>query len=74
MGVRGFYSSKARGQRKKKETPIQIQKAQRKKVRNKAWAVMIRQVWEVDPLEAVRCGGTMRLIAFISRNQQDIIH
>jgi len=41
---------------------------------SKAWAVMIQQVWEVDPLTCVNCGGKMKLIAFISRNQKEIIH
>jgi hypothetical protein len=70
----GYYSSKARGQRKKKETPIAVQEAKRKKVQNNAWAVMIRQVFEVDPLRCVNCGGNMKLIAFIQAQQQEMIH
>jgi len=70
----GYYSSKARGQRKKKEIPIQIKDSPRKKVRNKAWAVMIEQVFEVDPLSCPNCGGKMKLIAFIQRQQQEIIN
>jgi len=70
----GRYSSKVRGQRKKKESQIQIQSSPRKKVRNKAWAVMISQVFEVDPLTCVNCGEKMKIIALISKNQQEIIH
>jgi hypothetical protein len=70
----GFYSSKARGQRMKEESPLRIQEAKRKKVKNKAWAVMIRQVWEVDPLKCPRCTGTMKLIAFIQKSQSEVIH
>lgn len=70
----GWYSSKARGQRKKKEqAKVQIQDAQRKKVQNKAWAIMIQQVFEVDPLSCPNCGGAMKLIAFLQRPQQEAI-
>jgi hypothetical protein len=30
------------------------------------WADMIRKVYEVDPLTCVKCGGTMKVIAFIT--------
>jgi hypothetical protein len=52
---------------------LQIQSEPRKKITNKAWAILIQQVWEVDPLSCPNCGETMKLIAFISRNQQEII-
>jgi hypothetical protein len=30
------------------------------------WAQLIRRIYEVDPLVCPRCGGTMRIIAFIT--------
>ena len=32
----------------------------------KGWAEMIRKVYEVNPLTCVRCGGTMKIIAFLT--------
>jgi hypothetical protein len=32
----------------------------------KGWAEMIRKVYEVDPLLCPHCGGTMKVIAFIT--------
>jgi hypothetical protein len=37
------------------------------------WARLIRRVWEVDPLACPECGGTMKIISFIERRQQDVI-
>jgi len=36
------------------------------RVGHKGWAEMIRKVFEVDPLTCPRCGGHMRIIAFIT--------
>ena len=33
----------------------------------RAWARLIKQVYEVDPLICSRCGGTMKVIAVIER-------
>jgi hypothetical protein len=32
----------------------------------KGWAEMIRKVYEVDPLLCPGCGGTMKIIAFLT--------
>lgn len=32
-----------------------------------AWARLIKQVYEVDPLVCPHCGGAMRILAFIER-------
>ena len=37
------------------------------------WAMMIRRVYQADPLLCPRCGGTMKIIAFIDARQHDII-
>jgi len=41
--------------------------------RRRAWADLIRQVFEVDPLTCPACGGEMKVIAFITTSQQDVI-
>ena len=37
------------------------------------WAMLIKRVYEVDPLECPHCGGQMKIISFIERNQQEVI-
>lgn len=37
------------------------------------WAALIKRVYEVDPLRCPKCGGEMRVIAFIERRQRDVI-
>jgi len=37
------------------------------------WAILIRRVYQADPLRCPHCGGTMKIIAFIEAHQQDII-
>jgi len=33
---------------------------------SKGWAEMIRKVYEVDPMLCPQCGGTIRIIAFLT--------
>ncbi len=37
------------------------------------WAMLIKRVYEVDPLECPQCGGAMKIISFIERRQRDVI-
>ncbi len=32
---------------------------------SKGWAAMIRKVYEVDPMLCPKCGGTMKVVAFL---------
>jgi hypothetical protein len=36
------------------------------RVPSKGWAEMIRKVYEVDPLICPRCGGRMKVVAFLT--------
>jgi len=36
-------------------------------VAKRAWARLIKQMYEVDPLVCPRCAGTMRIIAFMEQ-------
>jgi hypothetical protein len=35
--------------------------------------MLIKRVYEVDPLECPQCGGAMKIISFIEQRQQDLI-
>jgi len=37
-----------------------------KPIPSQGWAEMIRKVYEVDPMICPRCGGTMKVVAFIT--------
>jgi hypothetical protein len=37
-----------------------------RKIPCRGWAEMIRKVYEVDPLLCPKCGGQMRIIAFLT--------
>jgi hypothetical protein len=75
----GFYSNKNRGLQKKRRPELAEGKNPRveqipgmletdtpfrKKCRI-TWAALIKAVYEVDPLKCPKCGGTMKIIAFI---------
>jgi hypothetical protein len=37
------------------------------------WAMLIKRIFEVDPLECSKCGGEMQIISFIERAQRSVI-
>jgi hypothetical protein len=37
------------------------------------WAILIKLVFEVDPLICPKCGGEMKIISFIEKRQTDVI-
>jgi len=84
----GWYSNKKRGLRAKsqmKEASTEdngesIFGPDRKTAR-KAWAALIKQVYETDPLLCPKCGGEMKIIRFtclpagrqVERHQNEVI-
>jgi hypothetical protein len=67
----GFYSNKRRGMQKKKDPKVESQSNSndsdtpyRKKCRI-TWAMLIKAVFEVDPLKCPQCGGTMKIVSFV---------
>ena len=76
----GHYSNVSRGRRKKgKEEPLTpahprereddgLSDAERR-ARRRAWAHLIRRVFEVDPLVCANCGGSMRIISVILEHE-----
>ena len=70
----GWYSNKARGMRRKAimqaaakvwglPPPIVVTHC------SQTWAMLIKRVYEVDPLACPKCGGQMKVIAFIEPPQ-----
>ena len=67
----GWYSNVNRGKRRKAEgeAPSVIEQIAEvaPSAAKRAWARLIKQVYEVDPLVCTQCGGPMRIIAFIEQ-------
>ena len=40
---------------------------------SQSWAILIKRVYEVDPLSCQECGSQMRVVAFIEPPQRDVI-
>jgi len=75
----GWYSNKARGLRRKQaETaatasgePAAPAPARRRA--SQTWAMLIKRVFEFDPLVCPRCSGQMEIVAFIEPPQAGVI-
>jgi hypothetical protein len=37
------------------------------------WAMLIKRVYEVDPLKCPHCSGQMKIVSFVERSQQEVI-
>jgi hypothetical protein len=64
----GLYANAYRGKvRKAGRNPflLRLVEQEEKSIPSKGWAAMIRKVYEVDPMVCPKCGGTMKVIAFI---------
>jgi hypothetical protein len=74
----GWYSSRSRAKRRRLaeggRPRVQVKEvaSPKAKERRRRWAELIRQVFEVDPLRC-RCGGTMRLVSFVSKSQPEVL-
>ena len=40
---------------------------------SQSWAMLIKRVYEVDPLSCPQCGGQMAVVAFIEPPQADVV-
>jgi hypothetical protein len=72
----GWYANRPRGVRRKlaagpEETPIKFAEREDLKLREarRRWAELLRKVFEVDPLKCPACGGAMRIISFITKQE-----
>jgi hypothetical protein len=65
----GLYANAHRGKVKKashEAFPLRMVEEELRRLPAKGWAEMIRKVYEVDPMVCPRCGGTMKVIAFLT--------
>ena len=81
----GWYSNKARGMRQKAaaeaaaaESLAASSSGEAARVpapsrSSQTWAMLIKRVYELDPLACPRCGGQMKVIAFIEPPQAELI-
>jgi hypothetical protein len=72
----GWYSNKSRGMRKKTEVDASDEPLSEETTTSRssqAWAMLIKRVYEVDPLSCPECGGQMKVVAFIEPPQTDVI-
>jgi len=80
----GWYSNKSRGMRKKvaeaeaAEQPGAPSSSEASEPPapsrcSQTWAMLIKRVYEADPLACPQCGGQMSVIAFIEPPQADVI-
>jgi hypothetical protein len=67
----GWYRNASRGKRRKAQgensSRIEEFRDVSTSAAKRAWARLIKQVYEVDPLVCSRCGGAMRILAFIEQ-------
>jgi len=40
---------------------------------SRRWAALIKHIYHTDPLRCPKCGGTMKIIAFIEAHQKEVI-
>jgi hypothetical protein len=76
----GWYSNKSRGMRKKAEGEETAEPSSEDNASaaaatrcSQTWAMLIKRVYEVDPLSCPQCGGQMKVVAFIEPPQGDVI-
>jgi hypothetical protein len=65
----GLYANAHRGKVRKAEEAagkLIIIEEESRKIPRRGWAEMVRKVYEVDPMLCPQCGGTMKVIVFIT--------
>jgi len=65
----GLYANAHRGKvRKASLSPLVLRMAEEevRRIPSKGWAEMIRKVYEIDPMVCAKCGGKMKVVAFIT--------
>jgi hypothetical protein len=65
----GLYANAHRGKIRKASLtafPLLIVEDELRPIPSRGWAEMVRKVYEVDPMVCPHCGGTMRVVAFLT--------
>jgi hypothetical protein len=69
----GVYSSSYRGKEKREnadgEVAVEVEESRGTGKASSTWARLIRKIFEVDPLRCKKCGGEMKVIAFITEEK-----
>ncbi len=68
----GLYSSSHRGKERRENKDDQSIGIQERKGTGKAsssWARLIHRIFEINPLQRIKCGGNMLVVAFITDYQ-----
>ena len=69
-----FYSNKSRGMRKKAAAEQANDASAGTSARcSKTWAMLIKRVYEFDPMVCPRCSSEMAVVAFIDPPQGEVI-
>jgi hypothetical protein len=68
----GFYSNKHRGVMRKAEAKVAEKSDEVFKKSRATWAMLIKMIFEVDPLVCPECGGEMKIVSIIDRHQKDV--
>ncbi len=67
----GFYSCRARGERKKRAPKLPIQQPPEPSPKpSSSWAACMKRILEINPLECPRCRSDMRIVAFIHNTNE----
>jgi hypothetical protein len=76
----GWYSNKSRGMRRKAEMEATAEASTEDNASavagtrsSQTWAMLIKRVYEVDPLCCPQCGGEMKVVAFLEPPQREVI-
>jgi len=76
----GWYSNKSRGMRKKAVVEASAEPSSENSDSavaatrcSQTWAMLIKRVYEADPLNCPQCGGQMKVVSFIEPPQSDVI-
>ena len=67
----GLYANAHRGKVRKASLaslPLRIVEEELRRLPSKGWAEMIRKVYEVDPMICPKCGGRMKVVAFLTEH------
>jgi len=67
----GLYANAHRGKVRKASLahlPLRTVEEELRRLPAKGWAAMIRKVYEVDPMVCPRCGGAMKVVAFLTEH------
>jgi len=70
----GYYSCRARGERKKRmprpESLLPDEAVDDSPPPSSSWAASMKRIFEINPLECPRCNATMRIVAFIHNPEE----